>query len=62
MTGGRMQRMSIGGIWPYDKIVILEFSTREDAARFRTSPEYTEIAKDRKAGADAKVIVVGMTS
>ena len=52
-----MQRMSIGGTRPYDKIVILEFSAREDAARFQTAPEYTEIAKDRKAGADATVIV-----
>ena len=53
-----MQRISIGGIWPYDKIVILEFPTREDAARFQTAPEYTEIAKDRKAGADATATVV----
>ena len=56
-TCGSMQRMSIGGIRPYDKIVILEFPAREDAARFRTAPEYTEIAKDRKAGAEATVIV-----
>ncbi|MCG8696171.1 MAG: DUF1330 domain-containing protein [Minwuiales bacterium] len=47
----------VEGAWPYDKIVILEFPTREDAARFQTSPEYTEIAKDRKAGADATVIL-----
>ena len=28
---GRMQGMSIGRLWPYDKIVILEFPAWEDA-------------------------------
>lgn len=57
VTCGRMQRLSIGGLWLYDKIVILEFPTREDAAYFQTALEYTGIAKDRKASANATVIV-----
>lgn len=45
------------GDWPYDKVVVLEFPTAEDAVAFQTSPEYAAIAVDRKAGADATVIV-----
>jgi len=41
-----------------NKVVLMEFA---DAAAFRawaTSPEYTEIAEDRKAGADAVVLLI----
>jgi uncharacterized protein (DUF1330 family) len=48
----------IEGEWPRDKVVILAFPDEAEAARFGTSPEYQEIAKDRKAGADAVVLVV----
>jgi uncharacterized protein (DUF1330 family) len=46
------------GEWDREKIVLLSFA---DEAAFRAwaeSPEYQEIAKDRKAGADAIVLLV----
>lgn len=46
------------GDWPRDKVVILSFLDEVEAARFSRSPEYQEIAKDRKAGADAVVLMV----
>ena len=46
------------GDWPRDKIVILAFPEEAEARRFAGSPEYQEIAKDRKAGADAIVLMV----
>ena len=46
------------GEWPHDKVVILSFPDEAEARRFGESPEYREIAKDRKAGADAVVLMV----
>jgi uncharacterized protein (DUF1330 family) len=46
------------GDWPRDKVVILAFPDEAEAKRFAMSPEYQEIAKDRKAGADAIVLMV----
>jgi uncharacterized protein (DUF1330 family) len=46
------------GDWPRDKLVILEFPDEAEATRFGSSPEYQAIAKDRKAGADAVVVMV----
>lgn len=51
-------RVLEGQWWDRNKVVLMAF---EDEAAFRawaTSPEYTEIAKDRKAGADAVVLLV----
>ncbi len=45
------------GAWPSDKIVILSFPDEAEAARFSMSREYLEIAKDRKAGADAVIVM-----
>ena len=45
------------GDWPRDKLVILEFPDEAEARRFGASPEYQAIARDRKAGADAVVIM-----
>ena len=45
------------GDWPRDKIVILEFPDEAEARRFGASSEYQAIARDRKAGADAVVIM-----
>lgn len=45
------------GDWPRDKIVILAFPDEAEARRFGASPDYQAIAKDRKAGADAVVIM-----
>lgn len=49
--------VALEGDWPRDKIVILEFPDEVEARRFGASPEYQAIAKDRKAGADAVVIM-----
>lgn len=46
------------GQWERDKVVLMAF---EDATAFRawaTSPEYTSIAKDRLASADAVVLLL----
>jgi uncharacterized protein (DUF1330 family) len=48
----------IEGDWPRDKVVILAFPDEAEAMRFGASPEYAEISKDRKAGADAVVLMV----
>lgn len=46
------------GDWPRDKVVILAFPDEAEVQRFNASPEYAEIARDRKAGADAIVLMV----
>jgi uncharacterized protein (DUF1330 family) len=46
------------GKWERDKVVIMEFPDEVAAQEFQTSPEYQEIAVDRKAGADAIVLTV----
>jgi len=46
------------GAFERDKVVVLEFPNREAAMEFQDSPEYAEIAIDRKAGADAVVVMV----
>jgi uncharacterized protein (DUF1330 family) len=45
------------GNWPRDKIVILEFPDEAAATAFHESPEYGAIAVDRKAGAEAVVVM-----
>ena len=45
------------GEWSGDKIVILAFPDDAEARRFHDDPEYQAIAADRKAGADAVVIL-----
>ena len=47
----------IEGEWPCDKVVILAFPDEAEARRFGASPEYQAIARDRKSGADAVVIM-----
>jgi len=51
-------RVLEGQWWDRNKIVLMAFA---DTAAFRawaSSPEYTEIAADRKAGADAVVLLI----
>lgn len=51
-------RVLEGSWWDRDKVVLMAF---DDAAAFHswaTSPEYMEIAEDRKAGADAVVLLI----
>jgi len=46
------------GSWGRDKVVIMDSPDDAAAQEFQTSPEYQEIAVDRKAGADAIVLTV----
>ncbi len=46
------------GAWPHDKLVMMSFADEAAAYRFLRSPEYRAIAEDRKAGADAVVLLV----
>lgn len=46
------------GEWPRDKVVIMEFASKEAAHAFQADPDYRAIAEDRKAGADAVVLLV----
>jgi uncharacterized protein (DUF1330 family) len=51
-------RVLEGQWWDRNKVVLMEFA---DSAAFRAwaaSPEYTEIAEDRKSGADAVVLLI----
>lgn len=45
------------GVGDREKIVILSFPSIETARSFLTSPAYVEIAKDRKTGANAIVLM-----
>jgi uncharacterized protein (DUF1330 family) len=51
-------RVLEGAWWDRNKVVLMQF---DDASAFRawaTSPEYVEIAEDRKAGAEAVVLLI----
>ncbi|MGY4155540.1 uncharacterized protein (DUF1330 family) [Bradyrhizobium sp. USDA 4461] len=45
------------GKWDQDKVVLLSFPDESAYQAWSNSPEYVEIAKDRKAGADAIVLL-----
>jgi uncharacterized protein (DUF1330 family) len=46
------------GVWTRDKVVPLRFPDERSFREWADSPEYQEIARDRKAGADAVVLLV----
>lgn len=46
------------GRWDGDKVVLLSFPDEEAARRFLESPEYQDIAQDRKAGADTTTLLL----
>jgi uncharacterized protein (DUF1330 family) len=46
------------GDWPRQKFVMMSFPDETECQRFANDPEYIEISKDRKAGADAVVLLV----
>jgi uncharacterized protein (DUF1330 family) len=46
------------GPFERDKVVVLEFPDQAAAMEFQESSEYAEIVVDRKAGADAVVLMV----
>jgi uncharacterized protein (DUF1330 family) len=46
------------GKWDREKVVLLEFPDEPAFREWAESPEYQEIAKDRKAGSDAVILLV----
>jgi uncharacterized protein (DUF1330 family) len=45
------------GTWNRDKIVLMSFPDESAFYAWANSPDYLDIAKDRKAGADAVVLL-----
>ena len=45
------------GAWNRDKLVLMSFPDDTTFQAWASSPEYLDIAKDRKAGADAVVLL-----
>lgn len=43
------------GHWTLNKLVVLKFPSRDDFMRWAGSADYQEIAKDRRAGANATI-------
>jgi uncharacterized protein (DUF1330 family) len=48
----------VEGSWDREKVVLLEFPDEPSFREWAESPEYLEIAKDRKAGSDAVILLV----
>ena len=48
----------VEGEWDRDKLVLMSFPDEGAYRAWADSPEYLEIAKDRKAGADSIVLLV----
>lgn len=48
----------VEGSWDRQKVVLLSFPDEQSFREWVDSPEYQEIAKDRKAGSDAIVLLV----
>ena len=46
------------GAWPHDKLVMMSFPDEAAFFAFSNSPDYVEISQDRKAGAQATVLLV----
>jgi len=46
------------GTWERGKVVLISFGDEISFRAWAESPEYLEISKDRKAGADAVVLLV----
>ncbi|WP_354231469.1 DUF1330 domain-containing protein [Bradyrhizobium sp. F1.4.3] len=45
-------------VWPHDKLVMISFPDETAFLAFSNSPDYVEISRDRKAGAQAIVLLV----
>ncbi|OBG39723.1 DUF1330 domain-containing protein [Mycobacterium sp. E3198] len=48
----------VEGRWDREKVVLMSFPDEAAFREFVQSPEYEEIAKDRRAGADTVVLLV----
>ncbi|MGQ0533707.1 MAG: DUF1330 domain-containing protein [Caulobacteraceae bacterium] len=51
-------RVLEGEWWDRNKVVLMEFADKDAFRAWATSPEYEEIAADRKAGADAVGLLI----
>jgi uncharacterized protein (DUF1330 family) len=51
-------RVLEGEWWDRNKVVLMAFADKDAFRVWATSPEYTEIAVDRKAGAEAVVLLI----
>lgn len=51
-------RVLEGAWWDRNKVVLMAFDDSDAFRAWATSPEYTEIAEDRKAGAEAVVLLI----
>lgn len=49
---------TVEGIWEGDKVVLISFKSRNDFAAWSGSAAYREIVKDRRAGADATILLI----
>ena len=49
--------LTLEGRWDREKLVVMSFTDETAARAFIEAPEYVEISKDRKAGADAVVLL-----
>ena len=47
----------VEGSWDRDKVVLMSFPDEASCRAWADSPEYQEISKDRKAGANAIVLL-----
>lgn len=48
----------VEGQWDQDKVVLMSFPDQEAFRLWSESPEYQEISKDRRDGADSVVLLV----
>jgi uncharacterized protein (DUF1330 family) len=51
-------RVLEGEWWDRNKVVLMQFADKDAFDAWAASPEYAEIAMDRKAGADAVVLLI----
>src|SRR5580704_12716176 len=50
--------LTVEGAWEGDKVVVVSFPDERSFRDWAESPEYLEIAKDRKAGAKSVIVLV----
>ena len=48
---------TVEGTWPYEKVVLMSFPDEAAFNDWANSPEYQEISIDRRAGANAVVLL-----
>ena len=52
------QPLLLEGAWPFDKLVMMSFPDEASFQAFSSSAAYQDISRDRKAGAQATVLLV----